>query len=383
MNFISQYILILLVTSILGGLFNHFKFPPVVGNLLAGILLGPAMLTLIKPNSFLELLAQLGVICLMFLAGLESNLSLLKKYLKLSLTIAGLGVILPILMLGIASLLFGIHLLEAIFIGIVFAATSVAISVAVLQDAGQLHSRLGSAILGAAVVDDVLAVLVLSIFSAVSHIDGNKNGLTDNWGINFLIEISYFGLVWLIYDIVPKLMNLVTRLSLPHSEVVFAFILTLVMSRIAEKVGLSEVVGAFFSGLAIGQTKNANNIIKTIDTAGYTFFIPVFFVNIGLSVTFIGFIKEGWFILIMTILAVFSKYVAGQWAGKLFDFTKMESRSIGAGMVSRGEVALIVAQIGFMNHMLTQEIYSDLIIIVIMTTIISPIMLNHFLHKIV
>lgn len=169
MHFLGQLILILLTTVLLGQLFARFNMPAVIGQLLSGILLGPAILNWVKPNDIISLFSEFGVILLMFLAGLESDLNLLKKYFKLSFTVATVGVILPVVFMGLASMAFGMKFLEALFIGIVFAATSVSISVVVLQEANQLHTRAGSAILGAAVVDDILAVVVLSLFTTFSH----------------------------------------------------------------------------------------------------------------------------------------------------------------------------------------------------------------------
>ncbi|MCT7869456.1 MAG: cation:proton antiporter, partial [Lactobacillus crispatus] len=157
MHFLGQLILILLTTVLLGQLFARFNMPAVIGQLLSGILLGPAILNWVKPNDIISLFSEFGVILLMFLAGLESDLDLLKKYFKLSFTVATVGVILPVVFMGLASYFFGMRPLEALFIGIVFAATSVSISVVVLQEAHQLHTRAGTAILGAAVVDDILA----------------------------------------------------------------------------------------------------------------------------------------------------------------------------------------------------------------------------------
>lgn len=175
MEFIGQLILVLLMTTLLGQVFARFNWPPVIGQLLSGILLGPALLGWIQPNETMTLFSDIGVIMLMFLAGMESDLDLLKKYFKISFTVATVGVILPILFVGGASMLFRMQFLEALFIGIVFAATSVSISVEVLRDTGKLQTKAGTAILGAAVVDDILAVIVLSLFTTFSH-EGGKIG---------------------------------------------------------------------------------------------------------------------------------------------------------------------------------------------------------------
>lgn len=246
MEFLGELILILLTTTLLGQLFSRLNMPAVIGQLLSGIVLGPAILNWVKPNDIVSLFSEFGVILLMFLAGLESDLDLLKKYFKLSFTVASVGVILPVIFAGLASYAFGMKPLEALFIGIVFAATSVSISVVVLQEANQLHTRAGTAILGAAVVDDILAVVVLSLFTTFSH-EGGKSGLTDNFFLNLLIEVVYFGAVWVIYKfIAPYFMKTAEKLDVNYSVVIASLVLALAMAWAADFVGLSAVVGAFF-----------------------------------------------------------------------------------------------------------------------------------------
>ena len=180
MEFIGQLILVLLITTLLGQVFARFNWPPVIGQLLSGIVLGPAVLGWIHVNETMTLFSDIGVILLMFLAGMESDLDLLKKYFKISFTVAAVGVILPIIFIGGACLVFKMKFLEALFIGIVFAATSVSISVEVLRDTNQLQTKAGTTILGAAVVDDILAVITLSLFTNFS-LEGGKSGLSSNF----------------------------------------------------------------------------------------------------------------------------------------------------------------------------------------------------------
>ncbi|BAQ57959.1 Na+/H+ antiporter [Lactobacillus acetotolerans] len=381
MHFLGELILILLTTVLLGQLFARFNIPAVVGELLSGIVLGPALLNLVKPNDIISLFSQFGVILLMFLAGLESDLDLLKKYFKLSFTVAGIGVVLPVIFMGLASYAFGMKPLEAIFIGIVFAATSVSISVVVLKEAHQLQTRAGTAILGAAVVDDILAVIVLSLFTTFSH-EGGKSGITNNFFINLLIEAAYFVVVWIIYKfIAPYFMKIAEKLDVNYSVVIASLILALTMAWAADFVDLSAVVGAFFGGLAIRQTPQYKEVNSSISAIGYSVFIPVFFADIGLSMTFDSFFKDIWFILVMTVLAVVSKFWAGKYSSEMFGFSKNEANIVGSGMVSRGEVALIVAQIGITHHLFPEDIYSSLILVIIITTVLSPFILNHYIKK--
>lgn len=381
MEFLGELILILLASTLLGQLFSRFNMPAVIGQLLSGILLGPAILGWVKSGDIISLFSEFGVILLMFLAGLESDLNLLKKYFKLSFTVAFIGVLLPVIFIGGACLLFSIKPLEALFIGIVFAATSVSISVVVLKEANQLHTRAGSAILGAAVVDDILAVITLSLFTTFSH-EGGKSGLTDNFGINLAIEVLYFGAVWIVFKFVaPYFMKAAEKLDVNYSVVIASLVLALSMAWAAEFVGLSDVVGAFFGGLAIRQTPQYKEVNSSVSAIGYSVFIPVFFADIGLSMTFSSLIRDFWFIIVMTILAILSKFWAGKFSSQAFGFTKNEGNIVGAGMISRGEVALIVAQIGISHHLFPADIYSSLILVIIVTTVISPFILNHYINK--
>ncbi|GHV96858.1 hypothetical protein lacNasYZ01_00400 [Lactobacillus nasalidis] len=278
-------------------------------------------------------------------------------------------------------MLFGMEFLEALFIGIVFAATSVSISVEVLRATGKLQTKAGTAILGAAVVDDILAVIVLSLFTTFSH-EGGKSGLTDNFFLNLLFEALYFVFVWLVYKfIAPKFMHLAEKISVSYSVVIASLVLALGMAYIAELVGLSAVVGAFFGGLAIRQTKQEAEVSSSVSAIGYSVFIPTFFVNIGLSMTFASIGQDFFFIVIMTLLGVLSKYWAGKYSSEIFGLKPLEGSIVGAGMVSRGEVALIVAQIGIAHHLFPKDIYSSLILVIILTTVLSPIMLNHYIRK--
>lgn len=381
MHFLGELILILIVTTLLGQLFARFNLPAVIGQLLSGIVLGPAILGWVHPSDTISLFSEFGVILLMFLAGLESDLDLLKKYFKLSFTVAAVGVILPVIFMGLASWGFGMKPLESLFIGIVFAATSVSISVEVLKDANKLHSRAGTAILGAAVVDDILAVIVLSLFTTFSH-EGGKSGLTNNFFLNIIIEVLYFVVVWAIYKFVaPYFMQLAEKIQVNYAVVIASLVLALSMAWAADFVGLSAVVGAFFGGLAIRQTPQYKEVNSSVSAIGYSIFIPVFFADIGLSMTFESFIKDIWFILAMTVLAVLSKYWAGKYSSEMFGFTPVEGSIVGAGMVSRGEVALIVAQIGIAHHLFPQDIYSSIILVIIVTTVLSPFILNFFIKK--
>ncbi|APT18529.1 kef-type K+ transport system [Amylolactobacillus amylotrophicus DSM 20534] len=380
MEFIGSLIVILLTTSLLGQIFVRLNLPAVIGQLLAGIILGPALLGFIKPGETIDLFAELGVILLMFLAGIESDLGLLKKFFKPSMTVALLGVLFPVVFIGIATSLFGMNLLESLFIGIVFAATSVSISVEVLKDFDEMSSKSGTTILGAAVVDDILAVIVLSLFTTFSH--EGSSGPTDSLLFNTILEITYFIVVWFIFKFVaPYVMRWAERLELDFSVVIASLILAFGMAFAADLVGLSAVVGAFFGGLAIRQTPQFKEVQNAVSAIGYSVFIPVFFTSIGLSMTFTGIGKNIWLIVLLSVLALLTKFYGGTIGAQLFKFSKRDANVVGSGMISRGEMALIIAQIGIGAHLFPQSVYSSVIIVIILTTLLSPFIMNYFIKK--
>lgn len=365
--------LILIATTTISHFFTRFKIPAVVGQLLIGILLGPALIGWIQPSEFISLFSEIGVIILMFTAGLESNLSLLKKYFKPSLMVAILGVVFPVAAIYLFSLLFHIGQSESIFIGVIFAATSVSISVAVLKELNGLTGKVGATILGAAVVDDVLAVVILSVMTSLGSNQAGTGLL-----LKSVEQIAYFIAIYFIVKFcAPFIAKLGLKLFVPMSETIVALILCFGMAYIADLVGLSSVVGAFFAGIAISQTRVKNLVKQSIEPIGEAIFIPVFFVSIGLSISFNGLVGQIGFILILTILAILTKLLGAGMGAKLSGYTLPESYIVGAGMVSRGEMALIIAQIGFESKLIGSTYYASIITVIILTTIVAPFLLKH------
>ncbi|MCP9312762.1 cation:proton antiporter [Liquorilactobacillus satsumensis] len=379
MSFIGTLVLILAGTTLAGHLTARCGIPAVLGQLLIGIVLGPGVLNLIHPSESITQFAEIGVILLMFMAGIESDLQQLKKYLKPALSVAVSGVILPVVVMGATSLLFGYHLQEALFIGVVFSATSVSISVVVLREFKALNGKEGATVLGAAVADDILGVLLLSLMIALV---GTNSGTSSHGGTNnLLIQLVFQGLffagvVFLVRWIAPGIMYLSNKLLIPTGRTICAMIICLSMAYLAELVGLSGAIGAFFAGIAIGQTSAKKIVDPNIEPISNAVFVPVFFVSIGLSVSFNNFITALPFIFVMTVLAVITKWLGGElgsiWAG----FDRRSGRVVGTGMIARGEMALITAQIGFNAHLLERALYVDIIFVIVIATLIAPLMLR-------
>lgn len=374
MTYLGILSLILICTALAGHFSRRVNIPAVVGQLIVGIILGPAVLGWVHDTSFIKIFAEIGVIILMFSAGLESDLGLLKKYIKPAFFVASCGVILPLVVMYYASIYFHLPVPEALFLGVVFSATSVSISVEVLKELCCLESKEGTTILGAAVIDDILAVLILSIFISIF---GGSSPSHLSFSLMLVFQVLYFvSLYFVVKWIAPYLMHLSQRFLINSGSILMSMVICLGMAYLASVVGLSGVVGAFFAGIAVGQTPYKATIEHNVEPIGYAVFIPVFFVSIGLGIRFSGLGKDIWFIIALTILAILTKWLGCGLGALLSKMNLTSGNIIGSGMVSRGEMSLIVAQLGYQSHLLAPEYYSAVILVIILTTLAAPFMLK-------
>ena len=378
MQFLSSLSLILLTTLILGQVSLRLKLPLVVGQLLAGIIMGPTVCNWVQPSHWLQLFSDIGVILLMFLAGLESKIDLLKKYLKPSMVVAVSGILLPIAVGYLIGLMFEFTKFESLFLGIVFAATSVSISAEVLQEMDSLTSREGTTILGAAVVDDILAVLLVSMISNL-NIKGTAISMM-HLGIllcALVLLLAYFVLLFIAGRwLIPRLLRLSSKWQGAVPTTTMALIICWLLAYLADYFGLSAVIGAFFAGLSMSLTPFKKIINQSITQIGYAVFIPVFLASIGLRLTLTGILQDFALFLILTIGGIVSKLLGAGLGARLSGFNRHSALAIGAGMISRGEMALVVAQMGLQNHLLSAARYSAVIGAIIMTTVLAPFFLK-------
>lgn len=379
MSFLGILCLILVTTSLAGHFSRRVGIPAVIGQLLVGIFIGPAVFGWVHNNNLIHIFSEIGVIILMFIAGLESDLGMLKKYLKPAIAVAFSGVIWPIILIWIFGKLFHFSMEQALFLGVTFSATSVSISVEVLKELKRLKSKEGITILGAAVVDDIISVIILSIlvsmFSNVAKAQGGHH--SSNLWLGFLLDALYFGVIFILFEwIAPWLMKIGEHLKISSSVTLMSIVLCLGMAWLAEQVGLSDVVGAFFAGVAIAQTPYKQEVDSNLEPIGYAVFIPVFFVSIGLNMTFHGFFSDLTFIVPLTLLALVTKWLGCGLGARALGMDFHSMNIIGSGMVSRGEMALIIAQIGYEAHLLSSQYYSGVIFVIILTTLAAPFMLK-------
>lgn len=380
MSFIITLTGILFVTQLVSHFFNRWGIPDVIGQILVGIVAGPAVLGWIHQTAMIEEFQEIGVIVLMFIAGLESDLSLLKKYLKPAMAVAVGGMALPIAVMGLASQLFGLQWFESLFIGVIFSATSVSISVAVLREFNQIDSKEGATVLGAAVADDIGGVLILSVL--ISLMNGKGGESSTSLPLIIMMQAIFFGGTYLLVRwLAPYLMHLSKRLLTTAAPAVMAMILCLGMASLADLVHLSGAVGAFFAGIAVANTKARHDIAEAFEPLGYAVFIPVFFVNVGLVMRLNHFLDSLVFIVVMTILACLTKLIGSGGGAMLMGFDRQSGYVIGSGMIARGEMALITAQIGYEAHLLSSKYYYDVITVVVLATVLAPFILKHALKR--
>lgn len=378
MTYLAELFVILLLTKIAAHYSVKLKMPSVIGELLVGIIIGPAMLNWIHPTTFINYFSELGVIVLMFIAGLEGDLKLLIKYWAPALTVATLGVIVPT---GTAFLLchnlFNFSVKASVFMGLVLSATSVSITIQVLKEMHRLNTRAGAIICGAAVADDIICVILLGIASSIYGTSQHES----IW-LMVLKMFLFFVIVLLIGKfIVPKFLSIFQDLNATESDTAGAMILCFGTAALAVMMGMSDVLGAYFAGLAISETDFEDHLEDKIEPIGYAVFIPVFFVSIGLQISFKGMQNDIIFIILLIITAILGKQIGCGLAAKMFHLTWTESNVVGAGMVSRGEMALVVANVALSSHLIDQNHYTAMILVTVITTLVAPLILKLFILK--
>ena len=381
--------LILFSTKLLGIFTRRFYMPQVVGALLAGLILGPGMLNLIGQSDFLVQTAEIGVIVLMFCAGMETDVHELKKAGMASFIIALIGVLVPLAGGFLVAFFFNRRgiiasdvqcslFLQNIFIGVILTATSVSITVETLKEIGKLNTHSGNTILGAAVIDDVLGIIALTIISSMAD-ESVKISMT------FLKIIGYFVFVMIVIFLFRKLFDLwcsKSDVGLRRYSII-ALTFCVLMAYVSEEYfGVADITGAYIAGVGVSMTKKEDYIASRINILSYLYLSPVFFASIGLKVTLPEMnMNILWFAVILTVVAILTKVIGCGLGAKLCKYSDLQSLRIGVGMISRGEVALIVASKGTALGLMGRQLMGPIIIVVIITTIAAPILLKFVYQK--
>lgn len=383
MAFLGTLCLILVLTTLAGNFANRLGVPAVIGELLVGIVIGPAMLNWVQLNGLVSLFADIGVVVLMFLGGLESDLKLLMKYLRPAIVVATSGVIFPVAVMGAVSWWWGFTALESLFIGVIFSATSVSISVAVLKEYHALGTREGATILGAAVADDIIGVILLSLMISLLASQGiHAAGSQPALGLVLLEQVAFFGGTYLLVKwIAPYLMHLSERLVVASSVTIMSMVICLGMAWLADIVGLSGAIGAFFAGIAVSNTPYRSTLADHVEPLGNAVFIPVFFVSVGLNMTLAHLGENVTLIVVLTILACLTKLLGCGLGARVSGFSWTSGTVIGTGMIARGEMGLITAQIGHQAGLMSNTSYSAMILVIILATVLAPLFLKPALRR--
>jgi monovalent cation:proton antiporter-2 (CPA2) family protein len=365
--------LIILFTKLAGDLSVRLGQPAVLGKLIVGIILGPAVLGWIQNGEFIHYFSEIGVLLLMFIAGLETDLDQLRKNWKSAFAVAVGGIILPFLGGFAIGEMFGFASHNAMFMGVILSATSVSISVQVLKDMNKLNTREGSTILGAAVVDDILVVILLAVLMSFFG-----TGAEVSIGLLIGKKVLFFAVALVVgWFVVPRVMKWMAPLKVTEAVIAAALMICFAFAYFAEIMGMAGIIGAFAAGIAISQTSFKHTVESKIEPIAYSIFVPVFFVSIGLSVSFEGVGSQIGFVLLLTVIAILTKLIGGGLGARLTGFDNRSSAIIGSGMISRGEVALIIAATGLSSGLLQQQYFTSVIIVVIVTTLVTPPLLKY------
>jgi len=380
--------IIILAAKLAGNLSTRIGQPSVFGELLVGLILGPSLLDITHfnfiTNTHLEEtiheFGEIGVLLLMFLAGLELELRDLARNTRVSAFAGILGVVVPVGVGYLIGVIFDMSFDHAIFLGLTLGATSVSISAQTLMELKVLRSRVGLGLLGAAVFDDILVILLLSTFTALaSGVSGaGAIGLTILKMVLFLgvsVLIGLYGLPWLSHQ--------VAKLRISQGSVALAVVIMLFYAVAAEVVGgMAAITGTFVAGLMLGRTPEKSTVEHGFSVLAYGFFVPIFFVAIGLQVNIRELPASAlWLLLVVSVAAVVGKLLGSGVGARLGGFSWRESYQLGVGMVSRGEVGLIVASVGLAEGLLDADIFSTIVGMVLVTTLITPPLLRAAFNK--
>ena len=383
-KFLLDLALILLSTKLLGLVTRKFNMPQVVGALLAGLILGPGMFNVISQTDFIQKTAEVGVVVLMFCAGMETDVTELKKSGKASFVIALIGVIVPLIGGYLVAAAFNRPgllasdatcsiFLQNVFIGVILTETSVSITVETLKELGKLKTHSGNAILGAAVIDDILGIIALTVITSMAD-SSVKISVVLLKIVGFFVFAAVAG--YLFYQFYSRWSNR-SNVGLQRHTIV-AFVFCLVMAYVAEEFfGVADITGAYIAGIIISMTQKEPYLASRFDIVSYLYLSPIFFASIGLKVvlpkmngTVVAFAA------VLTIVAILTKVIGCGLGAKLCHYKNYQAIRIGVGMISRGEVALIVASKGEALGLMGTQLMGPVVIVVIITTIIAPILLK-------
>ena len=379
LDIFRQLAIIIVAAKIFGLLARKLKAPQVAGEIVAGLLIGPSVLNLVHSSDFLSAMAEVGVILLMFSAGLETNIQNLKKTGIKATVIACTGVFIPLIA---GTLLYMVYFgfaavgteefFRAVFVGTILTATSVSITVETLKELGKLSDEVGQTILSAAIIDDIIGILVLTVVIGFKDPSSSISSVLIHTVLFFVFAVVVGIIIYKLFKIFDA--------KYPHTRriPILGLALAFIFSYIAQRFfNVADITGAYIAGVILCQLRDSDYISEKMDINSYMLFGPVFFCSIGLQTnvrdidtTIIV------FALCFVLVGLVSKIIGCGTASKLLGYNFNDSLKIGVGMMTRGEVALIVAQRGLSVGLLEPAYFTAVILLIIVSSILTPIILK-------
>ena len=359
---------------------RKIKLPQVVGQIIAGLLIGPCILGWVDNTEYIKIFAEVGVVLIMFSAGLETDLKTLLKTGPIAILIAIMGVAFPLVLGTVITMVFRgweavgtPEFYKALFIGVILTATSVSITVQTLKEMGKLQTELGTTIVSAAIIDDVIGIVVLTVVLGMAKGDSSGVGsILLKTGLFFILAVGIGFLLYKLYSFLDK--------RYPHRRriVIISIALCFALAYIAEHYfGIAEITGAFVAGVILCNIQDSSYVDRRVNIGSYLFFGPIFFASIGLKTNLTG-ITWGLmaFAGAFVAIALISKIIGCGFAAKITGHTWKESLVCGIGMMTRGEVALIIAQKGIDAGIISAEEFTPVILLIIFSSVLTPIFLK-------
>lgn len=371
--------LIIVFAKVFGIIARKLKAPQVVGEILAGLLIGPSILGLVENTPFIAQMAEIGVILLMFSAGLETDLKELLKTGPIAFLIACAGVFIPLIggtiyycvFYGVSSL-GSIEFFEAVFIGTIMTATSVSITVETLKELGYIKSKVGTTVLAAAIIDDIIGIIVLTFVISLRNTEVKMSTVIFDTLMFFVFSLGVGFLTYKLFKLVDKRYPHTRRIPIAGLAICFA------MAYVAEEYfGIADITGAYFAGIILCSIQDSEYIAEKMDINSYMLFGPVFFASIGLKTDITDFSTSIlWFSIGFVVVALLTKIIGCGIMAKICHFGWSDSLKVGVGMMTRGEVALIVSQKGLSVGLISPVYFSAVILLIIVSSISTPIILK-------
>lgn len=394
--FFTNLLILLVTAKLLGELFERFKQPSMIGEIIAGIILGPSLLNLIHRTEEIKIISELGVFLLVIIAGLEIDIDDILKSLKgRNIIISIMAFFIPLLSGFTVGYFFGLETMTSVFIGLCVAITALPVSIRILMDLGKINSNVGQKIISVAIFDDVLALTILGVLLTIKDTDMSFGAVSQAAAMSILKLILFIGVLSLVYWVIKKISNrgdyleqglnkllLLIKGKEPLFAIFFAFVL--LFSTFTETLGLHFIVGAFFASMLISKTligkENFLTIERTTSKMAMGFLAPIFFAGIGLEFS-ISSIESFELLIAILVVSYLSKIIGGYFGGTLARLNKKVSLTLGIGLNARGIMELVIANIAYKAGLISSEIFSILVIMGILTTLTTPLMLKKMFNK--